>query len=71
MLSKTIKQRCLDDIKLFCLVAVATDKKPGATLRMIHRNSAKDLATVHVVKAISDYTGLTQDEILQSENKTH
>lgn len=67
MLQPSIKQQCLNDVKLFCIVAEAAAKKPGATLMMLHRNTAKDLATVTVVNAISAYTGLAHEQILLTE----
>lgn len=67
MLQSSIQKRCMNEAQLLANIAKVVNKTPVATWQMLNRNTSKDLMSVHVVKAISDYTGLSQDEILITE----
>lgn len=64
MLLPEIKERCMKDAQLLANIAAVVNKSPIATWQMINRNSSNKLESVHVIQAISEYTGLTQDQIL-------
>ena len=64
MLLTEIKERCMNDAQLLANIASVVNKTPIATWQMINRNSSNQLESVHVIQVISEYTGLTQDQIL-------
>lgn len=67
MLTPEAKDKCMNDAQLMANIAKVTGKTPRATLQMIFRNSSKELESVHVIKVISDYTGMNQDQILETK----
>lgn len=67
MLQSSIQKRCMNEAQLLANIALVVNKTPVATWQMLNRNTSKDLMSVHVVKVISDYTGLSQEEILVTE----
>lgn len=67
MLLPEIKEKCMNDAQLLANIAAVVNKTPIATWQMLNRNSSKQLSSVYVVQAISDYTGFTQDQILSPE----
>ena len=67
MLTAEIRNRCLNDAQLLANIAKVTSKSPRAALQMIFRNTSKELLSVHVVKELMDYTGFTQEQILEPE----
>ena len=64
MLTPEIREKCLNDPQLLANIAKVTSKTPRAAIQMVFRNSSKELLSVHVLKEISEYTGLTQEQIL-------
>lgn len=67
MLQPNIQKRCMNEAQLLANIASVINKTPIATWQMLNRNSSKQLQSVHVVKVIADYTGLSQEEILITE----
>jgi len=64
MLLPEIKDKCMQDAQLLANIASVVKKSPIATWQMINRNSSKQLESVHVIKVIAEYTGLSQEQIL-------
>lgn len=58
----------MNDPQLLANIAILLHKTPIATWKMIERNSSKQLRDIDVVKAIADYTNLSQEEILSPIN---
>lgn len=67
MLTREIREKCMNDPQLLANIAAVVNKKPISTWQMLNRNSSKQLASVYVVKVIADYTGFTQEQILSPE----
>ena len=67
MLTPEIREKCMKDPQLLANIATVVNKGPIATWQMLNRNSSKQLSSVYVVKAIADYTGFTQEQILSPE----
>ena len=67
MLLPEIKDKCMQDAQLLANIASVVGKSPIATWQMINRNSSKQLESVHVIKVIAEYTGLSQEQILSQK----